>query len=64
MYKKIIPSYNRDGIQAIEIKSSDDRYHAYISEDEEKLFLEPFYQKAERGEITTAKEIKLAYEEK
>jgi transposase len=35
-----------------------------MSEEEEKLFLEPFYQQAERGELTTAKEIHRAYEEK
>jgi transposase len=34
-----------------------------MSEEEEKLLLEPFYQKAERGELTTAKEIQMAYEE-
>jgi len=64
LVQHIIPAYNREGIQAIEIKSSGGRYHAYMSEEEEELFLEPFYQKAERGELTTAKEIKLAYEEK
>jgi len=63
LVQKIIPSYNKDGIQAIEIKSSGGRYHAYMSEEEEKLFLEPFYQKAERGYLTTAKEIHRAYEE-
>lgn len=49
-------------MQAIEIKSSGGRYHSYMSEEEEELFLEPFYQLAELGELTTAKEIKLAYE--
>ena len=46
-----------------EMKSSGGRYHAYMSKEAEKLFLEPFYQKAERGELTTAQEMKLAYEE-
>lgn len=63
LVQHIVPAYNRGGIQAIEIKSSGGRYHFYMSEEEEKLFLEPFYQKAERGELTTAKEIKIAYEE-
>lgn len=63
LVQKLIPSYNREGIQAVEIKSSGGRYHSYMSEEEEKLFLEPFYQKAERGELTTAKEIKMVYEE-
>ena len=64
LVQKIIPRYNRDGIQAIEIKSSGGRYHDYMSEKEEEIFLEPFYQKAERGELTTAKEIQIEYEEK
>lgn len=63
LVQKIIPNYNKAGAQAIEIKSSGGRYHSYMTEKEEKIFLEPFYQKAERGELTTAKDIKLAYEE-
>lgn len=64
LVQHIIPAYNSGGFQAIEIKSSGGRYHAYMSEEEEKRFLEPFYQQAERGELTTAKEIQRAYEEK
>jgi transposase len=64
LVQKIIPLYNREGPQAIEIKSSGGRYHEYMSEEEEKVFLEPFYQKAEKGELTTAKEIYIAYEDK
>lgn len=63
LVQHIIPAYNREGIQAIEIKNSGGRYHSYMSEEEEKLFLEPFYRSAERGELTTAKEIHMAYEE-
>jgi transposase len=64
LVQKIIPRYHLDGIQAIEIKGCGGRYHNYMSEKEEEILLEPFYQKAEKGELTTAKEIKLAYEEK
>jgi len=63
LVQHIIPAYNRGGIQAIEIKSSGGRYHSYMSDEEEELFLEPFYRSAERGELTTAKEIQRAYEE-
>lgn len=62
LVQHIIPAYNRGGIQAIEIKSCGGRYHSYMSEEEEELFLEPFYRLAERGELTIAKEIQMAYE--
>jgi transposase len=63
LVQKIIPRYNREGIKAIEIKSSGGRYHEYMSVEEEKKFLAPFWERAERGELTTTKEIHRAYEE-
>jgi len=59
----MIPRYNREGVQAIEIKSSGGRYHEYMTVEEEKKFLGPFLERAERGELTTTKEIHQAYEE-
>jgi transposase len=64
LVQKVISRYNREGIQAIEIKSSGGRYHEYLTKEEEELFLAPFFQQAERGELTTTREIQLAYEER
>jgi transposase len=61
---KVISHYNREGIQSIEIKSSGGRYYEYLTKEEEKQFLAPFFQLAEKGELTTTKEIHLAYEKR
>jgi transposase len=63
LVQKIIPRYNREGFHAIEIKSSGGRYHDYMSVEEEKKFLSPFLERAERGELSTTREIHRAYEE-
>jgi transposase len=63
LVQKIIPRYNREGMHAIEIKNSGGRYHDYMSVEEEKKFLAPFWERAERGELTTTSEIRQAYEE-
>src|SRR5690242_17404878 len=62
--KKIISRYNREGKEAIEIKSCGDHYHEYLSIEEEKKLLAPFWQRAEKGELTTTREIYQAYEER
>jgi transposase len=64
LVQKIISRYNREGIEAIEIKSCGGRYHEYLSIEEEEEFLDPFWQLAERGELTTTREIQRAYEER
>lgn len=64
LVQKMISRYNREGIEAIEIKSCGGRYHEYLTMEEEKQFLAPFWQLAERGEITTTKAIHRAYEER
>lgn len=62
--KKVISRYNREGVEAIEIKNCGGRYHEYLSIEEEKNFLTPFWQCAEKGELTTVREIHQAYEER
>ena len=62
--KKIISRYNQEGVEAIEIKSCGSRYHEYLSIEEEKKFLAPFWHSAEKGELTTTREIHQAYEER
>jgi|SRR5690242_12083626 transposase len=64
LVQKIVSRYNRDGIEAIEIKSCGGRHHEYLSIEEEKKFLAPFWQRAEQGELTTTREIQQAYEQK
>lgn len=61
---KVIARYNREGIQSIEIKSGGGRYYEYLTKEEEKQFLDPFFQQADKGEITTTREIHLAYEKR
>jgi transposase len=63
LVQKMVSRYNREGAQAIEIKSCGGRYHEYLSLEGEEKFLKPFFQKAERGELTTVREIQSAYEE-
>jgi transposase len=63
LVQKTISRYNREGIEAIEIKSCGGRYHEYLSIEEEKKFLAPFWQLASQGELTTTGEIHRAYEE-
>ncbi len=64
LVQKMVSRYNREGPQAIEIKSCGGRYHEYLSIEEEEKFLAPFFQKAEQGELTTVREIQGAYEAK
>jgi transposase len=60
---KVMARYNREGTHSIEIKSSGGRYYEYLTKEEEKQFLAPFFQLAEKGELTTTREIHLAYED-
>jgi len=64
LVQKIISRYNKQGIQSIEIKLCGGRYHEYLTKEEEKQFLEPFFERAERGELVTTESIFLAYKEK
>lgn len=63
LVQKMVSRYNREGAHAIEMKNCGGRYHEYLSPEEEIKFLAPFFQKAERGELTTVREIHIAYEE-
>ena len=63
LVQKMISRYNREGVHSIEIKSSGGRYHDYMSVEEETNFLAPFLERAGRGELTTTREIRQAYEE-
>jgi transposase len=62
MVHQVISAYNRGGVQAIETPGRGGRRNSYVSLEEEKAFLAPFFERAERGEIATVAEIQRAFE--
>ena len=58
----MISTYNRQGVEEIETPGRGGRRHEYLSVEEEKEFLAPFFAHAESGEIATALQVKLAFE--
>lgn len=62
MVHQVISTYNRFGVEAVETAGRGGRRHEYLSVEEEKRFLAPFFARAESGEIATATEVKLAFE--
>ena len=61
--QKLISRYNRFGIAAVETKGKGGRKREYLTFEQERQFLEPFFQQAQTGEIATAAEIHRAFEE-
>lgn len=59
---KLIPTYNRLGIAAVETPGRGGRRREYLTLDEERDFLTPFFERAERGEFTTVEQIKQDFE--
>jgi transposase len=57
-----IATYNRGGVAAIETPGKGGRRHQYLALERERALLQPFVERANRGEIATAAEIKLAFE--
>jgi transposase len=57
---QVISTYNRLGVEAVETAGRGGRRHEYLSVEEEKQFLAPFFARARSGEIATATEVKLA----
>jgi|SRR5947209_6598111 transposase len=62
MVHQVISTYNRLGVAAVETPGKGGRRHQYLTLEEEDAFLAPFFSRAEKGEIATAGEIKLAFE--
>ena len=60
----LVSQYNRLGISAIETLGKSQRQRAYSTLSEEKEFLSGFIEKAEKGKVSSTKEIKAALEEK
>jgi transposase len=61
---KLISTYNRQGVSAVETKGKGGRYNAYLTIEEEQDLLRPFFERAERGELTTVAQIKHAFEKR
>lgn len=59
---RVIASYNRFGVVAIETLGKGGRRRQSMTWEEEQAFLAPFSPRAERGEIATADQIKRAFE--
>lgn len=58
----VISSYNRLGVAAVETAGKGGRRSGYLSLEEERAFLTPFFGRAERGELATTEEIWHAFE--
>jgi transposase len=61
---KLIADYNRRGLAAVETKGKGGRYHAYLTIEEERDLFRSFFERAEKGEITSVDKIKQAFEER
>ena len=60
--RRVISTYNRLGSAAIETPGKGGRRHEYLSVEQERRFLQPFFARAAHGEIATAEEIQRAFE--
>ncbi len=60
--RRVISGYNRSGLAAIETPGKGGRRHEYLTVEQERQLLAPFFARAERGEIATAEEIKRTFE--
>ncbi len=60
----VISRYNRLGVAAIDTKGQGGRRRQYLTPEEEKQFLAPFFAQAERGEIATVGQIWCAFEQR
>ena len=59
---RVISRYNREGAAVIEQSTKGGRHHAYLTFEQEQAFLQPFFARAERGEMATAEQIHQALE--
>jgi transposase len=62
MVHQVISTYNRFGVAAVETPGKGGRRHQYLTLEEERSFLAPFFSRAQTGEIATGGEIKQAFE--
>src|SRR5215469_1019254 len=60
--RRVISTYNRFGVVAVETPGTGGRRHEYLTLEQERAFLQPFFARAAAGEIATAAEIKQTFE--
>jgi transposase len=60
--RRVISTYNRLGVAAVETPGTGGRRHEYLTLEQERAFLAPFFARAAAGEIATAVEIQQAFE--
>lgn len=60
--RRVISSYNREGLAAIETPGKGGRRHEYLTTEQEQEFLAPFFARGQNGELATAGQIKRAFE--
>jgi len=58
----LISRYNRFGVSAVETQGKGGRRREYMTPEQEKHFLLPFFTRAQRGELATITEIQHAFE--
>lgn len=61
--RKIWSSFAKEGEKSLIGKDRGGRRNSHLSKEEEKLFLTPFFKKAEKGKVLIVAEIKDAYQE-
>jgi len=61
--QQLISRYNRFGIAAVETGGKGGRRREYMTLEQERQFLEPFFMRARAGDIATSAEIRHAFEE-
>ena len=61
--RRVVSTYKQRGVSALETPGQGGRRHQYLTLEQESAFLQPFLARAARGEMVTAAEIKLAFEE-
>jgi transposase len=59
---RVISTYNRLGVAAVETPGTGGRRHQYLTLEQERAFLQPYLARAARGELATAVEIQQAFE--
>ena len=59
---RVIARSNRLGPAAIEHSEKGGRHHEYLTFEQEQAFLQPFFARAQRGEIATVEQIQQAFE--
>lgn len=62
--KTLLSQYNRFGESAVDTKGKGQRQRAYLTQKEEKIFLEKFINKASKGGLITTQQIHEEFEKK